>query len=190
MPTATQTFATGAGGTNWGLILELSAGPSYGLGLVSGGYDPEAMNFGGGQINRGVWELDMAVLVANGYVPGTPLIGGSLTLTLSGNTGAAVKMGLGNSNLGAAASAIFAAADDGTDLPGFSGTGAKTYTFSAGTLTAIAALGGTDKRLIGMALNNEGGGGQVTVDRTVACVLTVEWANSQKSRMMLLGVGG
>lgn len=191
MPSATQTFVTGGSGTNWGYNLEdSSAGPSYTFVPVSIGGNPLAAWFGAAAKWRGYWELDMATLVSAGYTPGTALTSATLSLTITTNS-AAVKMGVVGTNIAAGATTAWTFMDDGTDLPAFSGTGAKTYTMGASSLAAIQALNGTDKRLIAMYLSNEAAGGQMNISNATACVLTLTWTDPSPrvGSMGLLGVG-
>lgn len=160
----TQTFVAETG-THWGRTFYDGEGPSYGR-SAAGGPDsvPPIVKFDDefGSITRTFFELRISELVSDGYVAGTALASGTLDFTNSSISGEPF-----NVRLVVDATAVLADTDE--DLftkcgpsntawsanVAISGVGAVSIPLNATALTAIAALGGSDKRIIGLCLVTE-----------------------------------
>lgn len=184
MGIATQTFA--ALGSTSGSAYRTS-GPAYSR-ILSSTSPPRSSFTGGTDTWRGIWEIDMAVLVAAGYVVGRAVTAMTLGLTVSTSSGSSnLKPGIINANFATAAATLFAAVD-ASNCQGAAqakpATGARTITFDQTVCDIIPTLGGTDKRVLAIPLAVEASGGTFIVDSSVPQILSVTYEDADKKPLI------
>lgn len=176
MATATMTWVAETG-ADWGYV---SDGPYR---VTAAELAPPYAGAGVGETLRGFLELRMASLAGDPYSPGDVISAAQLAFSVGNETGAEVRLVVHSSA---------ALSDDDATLFGRIGPantawsddtlinalGPKTIDLNATALAAIAAMGGSDSRVIGFALADESGYAEVLMDVTVNAVLTLTFTPS------------